>query len=874
VRHPRPSAALTGAVRVGLGAAALVVLLARAGAHEPEETPDETTAPVLIEHVEPPYPEAARRAGVGGTVGLELSVGADGAVAAARVTRPAGFGFDEAALAAAQRFRFRPATRGGHPIAATVLFDQRFVVRPHLSAEAVAGEPEPPGTPTATSPPAPVYESTVVSRGPTSAASASTIRNLDFELRPKSSPNDLLRVVPGLLTAQHQGGGKADQLFLRGFDADHGTDVGILLDGIPINLPSHAHGQGFADLHFLIPEAILQIDVVKGPYDVRFGDFSTGGAVNLVTRTQFESSSVALTVGGFPTEGCSGGITGCKLVAQERLVGIVAPRFDSVPRLHPWLAVELARDDGPFDAPERLTRYNLFGKLSYDVTPQTSVGLLVEAYGSGWNGSGQIPSREVDAGRLSPFGAIDPSEGGLTERQMVSAFLHHRDPRHEVDVTAYVTRYRLSLWNDFTFFLVDPVNGDEIEQDDARVVSGATLSYHLHTRWRSISFRTTVGAQLRYDGIHVDVWNVSSQNGDFRKRLRRRVDGASGYHFGSDDDIDELNLAAYAEEDVVWTRWLRSIVGLRADYFGFNVDDHGETLGAGAAAASGTRQKTLLSPKATVVFSPLRFLDIYLNLGMGFHSNDARIAVQEGQRTPDGAVVNVVPRIYGGEIGLRGSWRHYLSAAVALWASYLENETVFSGDDAAFVPSDPTRRLGVDVELRAQPTSWLYIDFDLAQASSQAVPDHGNGGAIALAPRLYLTGGLSARWRGLRAGIRLRYLGARPAFDESSATYAQLDPSAPRRVNTEPYLIFDLYGAYRWHWLEAAFSIQNLFDSEWREAQFGNRSCTRDEVSNPLNPNFSVCGASLPVAQRTGVPDVHFTAGTPFDLQLTLRAYF
>src|SRR6185369_16365076 len=198
--------------------------------------------------------------------------------------------------------------------------DQQFVIRPHLVAETSA-EPAPAieTAPPASAAPAPsAYESTVVARGPTTAASSSTIRNLDFDLRPKTSPNDILRVVPGLLTAQHQGGGKADQLFLRGFDADHGTDVGIFVDGVPVNMPSHAHGQGYADLHWLIAEAIDRVDVVKGPYDVRFGDFSTAGAVNFITRDQFDSSSVTLTVGGFPTLGCSGGIGNCKLVAQER----------------------------------------------------------------------------------------------------------------------------------------------------------------------------------------------------------------------------------------------------------------------------------------------------------------------------------------------------------------------------------------------------------------------------------------------------------------------------------------------------------------------------------------------------------------------------
>jgi len=845
-------------------------------AHEPNEPPEPApnavTAPVLVERTEVPYPEVARQAGIGGTVSLEISVAADGSVSDVKLVRGVSHELDEAAMVAAKKFRFRPATRGGTAIAATVLFDQTFTVRPHLSAETTA-EPAanemPPPTPT----PQPTFESTVQARGPSSAASSSTIRNLDFDLRPKTSPNDILRVVPGLLAVQHQGGGKADQLFLRGFDADHGTDVGIFVDGVPINLPTHAHGQGFSDLHWIIPEAIEQIDVVKGPYDVRYGDFSTAGAVNLVTRKEFDSSSVQLTFGGFPTQGCAGGIDNCKLVAQERFVAIASPKLGGwASKLHPWIAVEVARDQGPFETPEKLFRYNIIAKVSYDLSKQTSFGVLFSAYGSGWTGSGQIPSREVDAGRLGQFGAIDPSEGGQTQREMVTAFLHHRDPKHEVDVSLYYVRYRLSLWNDFTFFANDPVHGDEIEQNDDRHVFGGNFAYHVHSRWRNIRFRTTLGAQARFDSTEVNLWDATSQDGNFRKRLQRHVDGGP-FSFGNNVAASVLNLGAYVEEDVVFTRWLRVIVGLRADYFGFNVDDKGETLGADASATSGTKQKSLLSPKATLVFTPVRPLDIYLNFGTGFHSNDARIAVQDGRTTPGGSVVNTVPRIYGGELGARYSFRQYFTVAAAFWASYLENETVFSGDGGVFEPSDPTERYGFDFEVRSQPLPWLFFDFDLAQSNATAVPDHGNGGAVALAPKIYMTGGVTVKHKtGIRAGLRFRYLGDRPAFNTTSEEYVTLNPTQPNRVNAQGYFIVDLYGAYRWHWLEVGFAIQNLLNSTWREAQFGNNSCTRDEVNNPANSNYSACGATL--ATRSGVPDVHFTPGVPFNLNLTVKAYF
>ncbi|HXU70907.1 MAG TPA: TonB-dependent receptor [Polyangia bacterium] len=857
-------------------AARLLSFLAVAGAatsaaraHEPDEEHAPDTAPSPLERVEAVYPPEARAAGVSGAVGLELAVDANGNVTDVKVTRPAGFGFDDAAVAAARQLKFRPATHDGKPIAATVVFEQRFTLRPRIVAETTAEGAAPPPMPeaVATPPPGPSYESTVTSRGPISAASSSSIRNLDFDLRPKSSPNDILRVVPGLLTAQHQGGGKADQLFLRGFDADHGTDVGIFIDGVPVNLPSHAHGQGYADLHFIIPEAIERIDVVKGPYDPRWGDFSTAGAVNLVTREKFDESSVQYTLGMFPT------IPG-RAVAQGRFVGIAAPKLPGwAGKLHPWVAFEAAYDQGPFHASEHLYRYNLFAKLSYDLGPRTLVGMFFQAYGSGWIGSGQIPEREVAAGRLSQFGSEDPSEGGLTERQMLTAFFKHHDGANEVEATAYLTRYRLSLWNDFTFFLHDPVDGDEIEQDDARVFGGAKLAWHFHRRWRGISFRTSLGAEARDDGIAVHSYHATSQLGTFRQRL-------DAYRNMTDDQLD---LGAYAEEDVVFARWFRFVGALRADYFGFDV----------GGDQSGVRQFYVLSPKASAIFSPIRdLLDLYLNFGVGFHTNPAEIALDDGQERPlpNGQpgtyTAHAIPRIYGGELGARTHLFDRVDLAAAFWVSYLESETVFDADVGELVPSDATRRLGFDLEARVRILSWLFADFDLAQATATAVPDSGNGGAIALAPKLYMTGGLTAKHRsGVRGGLRFRYLGDRPAFDETSDEYLTYgrktidgmpNPNyAPDRVIAKGYFVVDLYGAYRWRFLEAQVAIQNLFDSDWREAQFGNRSCTRDEVSNPANPNYqAACGVTLAPDKRVGVADVHFTPGVPFNLQFTLKAYF
>ncbi|MEO6951770.1 MAG: TonB family protein [Polyangia bacterium] len=888
--------------------------LSSSSAHEPgeaeEPAPAGLTAPVLIERVAPDYPEAARHSGQGGVVGLEIAVGADGLVTDVKVTRTAGFGFDEVAVAAARRFKFKPATRAGENIPSTVLFDQQFVVRPHLTAETSAelAPAEDAPTPRVVEEPAPEktstkYESTVSARGPSSAASASTIRNQDFDLRPKTSPNDILRVVPGLLAVQHQGGGKADQIFLRGFDADHGTDVGIFVDGVPINMGSHAHGQGYADLHFLIPEALERVDVVKGPYDVRFGDFSTAGAVNLITREKFDSSSVKYTMGMLPT-------IGGRTVAQGRFVAIVSPKLTGwAAKLHPWVAFEAAYDEGPFTANENLKRYNLFSKISYDFTPRFKMGVFFQAYGGGWVGSGQIPARDV--GRIGQFGAEDPSEGGQTQRQMFTAFAKYSGGDQELEATAYVTRYKLALFNDFTFFLQKPVVGDEIEQDDSRIFAGGKIAYHFHKRKHGISLRTTIGVETRYDTIHIDRFQAESQNGDFRKRLGRidDTDAQNGFG-GNNDDVGILNVGAYMEEDVVFNRYFRLIGALRADFYGFTVDDKSEQLGQGKPNTSGTREFAPLSPKLTAVITPIpKYLDLYLNFGMGYHTNQAEVALRDGQTitNSDGSSykIRAVPRFYGAEIGARTRLFERLDLAAAFWFSYLENETKFDADVAQFEPGAPTRRLGFDLEVRAKVTSWLFADLDLAQAQSTAVANGGNGGAVALAPKIYLTGGLTAKTKfGLRGGLRFRYVGDRPAFNESSPEYQYFTHKTingkpnpdydPSRVTAQGYFIMDAYASYRWRWMEFSAAVQNLLNTTWREAQFGNSSCTYDETYNPRNPNYtgsggqlsdgryvSRCGIGYQVTAaaggantRSGVTDVHFTPGVPINLQLTAKAYF
>ena len=286
------------------------------------------------------------------------------------------------------------------------------------------------------------------------ASNSQTLRDRDLSLRMMTDPGDVVKVTPGLFTGQHAGGGKANQYFIRGFDADHGTDLALWFDGMPVNMVSHGHGQGFADLHFIIPELVEQVQVNKGTFDIEYGDLATAGSVSMRTREYPKENVVSATGGMFNT---------------TRLLTILSPSGPA----KPMLAAEVYRSDGPFKNPEDMERYNLFLKTPVLQTASTNMDITLMAYGSGWNGSGQIPQRTIDSGLVDRFGSLDPSEGGSSQRYSASMdYLSLPNPKEELKASAYLIGYRLSLFSDFTFFATDSVDGDEINQRDDRVVAG------------------------------------------------------------------------------------------------------------------------------------------------------------------------------------------------------------------------------------------------------------------------------------------------------------------------------------------------------------------------------------------------------------------
>ncbi len=659
------------------------------------------------------------------------------------------------------------------------------------------------------------HEHTTVVSGtrPFTSASSFAVRDREFMIRPHPRPADILQVVPGLYVNQHAGGGKANQYFLRGFDADHGTDVALSVDSVPVNMVSHGHGQGYADLNWIIPELVERVEVYKGPYFAQHGDLATAGAINLVTRSQQDHSSVTLSGGSFES---------------FRGLIVAAPEVDG---WSPLIAAQVNTTNGPFLSPERLERFSLFSKITHPISEHVTFSLALTAYASAWNASGQLPLREVQAGRLDRFGTLDPTDGGNSQRHSLYASLRAlTSDDGEINVMAYAVLYRLNIYSNFTFFSADPENGDQIEQHDDRVVAGARASYRFFRRAGAFTFDTTFGTQLRIDDIHNALYRTKG-----RKRLGTKVSA----------DVREGSIGVFLQEEVSYGKWVRLILGARADGFGFDVDDKVDAVNSGVVQAS------KFSPKASLVVSVIPQTDLYLNFGSGFHSNDARGVT----RAVDAA--SPLARALGAELGARTRLFERVDLAASAFVLDLDSELVWVGDDGSTEARGPTRRLGVEAEARVKLLPWLTADLDVTWARATYVENAGNGNAVALAPTLIIAGGLSARHpSGPYGRVGAIHLADRPATEDGFLV-------------AQGFTRVDAALGFHHKRFDVALGIQNLLNTQWREAQFANVSRLPAETGCPAGTRASEEGGGF-----NGCEDLHFTPGAPVNFEVTASVYF
>jgi TonB dependent receptor/TonB-dependent Receptor Plug Domain len=652
-------------------------------------------------------------------------------------------------------------------------------------------------------------------RPPAESASSVHFDADDLRHRPRAQPSDVLRQAPGLVVSQHAGGGKADQYFLRGFDADHGTDVALFVDGVPVNLTSHGHGQGYADAHWIIPETIASLDVHKGPYAARYGDFYTAGAIEMKTIESIPGAGVWLTGG---TE--IGGPVAFER-PTSRMLGMASPQLGAGKTL---LAAELSSTDGPFLDQQNFRRYASLGRWTAPLGGG-DLGVALTAYGARWNQSGQIPAAEVAAGRLDRFGSLDPSEGGTSSRASLALRYDVGKPASgRWSLHAYLVDYRLRLYSNFTLFARDPVAGDQIEQTDDRLLYGTSATYR---RLHSIAGRpalVSAGVQARADDVTADLWHTSA-----RQRLADCFEVANPCN-RTDGAI--RGLGAFIEEDISAMPWLQLIAGLRFDHFVWDLEDLDDETALTPMTTGGSAQRAIISPKLSAIVRPAASVDLFANAGFGFHSNDARAAVASGG---PGALA----RAFGTEVGARARPLDSIETSAALWFLRLSSEQVWSGDAGGTEPSEATRRYGADLSASWKPMAWLTVDANVSLARSRFVANRGNAGALALAPRLTGGAGVTFTQGASFAALRARGIGDRPANDEDTLT-------------AEGYLLLDLVAGYRLDPFELGVSITNLLDASWREAQFAEESRVAPEADLR--------------------EDVHFTPGAPLSALVTVGA--
>ena len=591
--------------------------------------------------------------------------------------------------------------------------------------------------------------------GNSDAASQGTVNGVLLRVMPLLRPGEALETVPGLVVTQHSGDGKANQYFLRGYNLDHGTDFATSVDGVPVNMPTNAHGQGYSDLNFLIPELVERIDYYKGPYFAQFGNFSAAGAADIWYRKSLEHSFADLTVGAFEYRRAL-------LAGSTSLSRLSFSPGDEAPSLRPNSdltvlgSVELEQYDGPWTVPENLRKINSLLCVSEgDSARGWSTGATY--YDAGWNSTDQVPLSLIESGRLGRFSALDPTDGGGTGRDILSGEWHNRDTQGYTKVLAYLQRYRLDLFSNFSYFELRPATGDQFEQWEKRdIFGGQIVEGRSHSVFGHES-TTEIGTQFRHDNIGVGLNDTHS-----------RIPFATV----TDDEVSETATAIYIQNSTAWTGWFRSLVGLREQVITMSVMSLVIPENTGSASGS----KGL--PKLSLIFGPWFQTQLFLNWGKGFHSNDARGVIERIDPTTL-LPVAPVPTLVGAtgkEFGVRTEAIQGLQSSLALWSLNSNSELVYNADSdiGSTSPNGASTRYGVEWNNHFMAGGHLFLDADLAWTHARYTVNNDNGQSGDFIPNAVAKVGL------LRASlehlgpwsvdIEARFIGAYPLSQDGTLT--------------------------------------------------------------------------------------------------------
>ena len=639
---------------------------------------------------------------------------------------------------------------------------------------------------------------------PESASDGIVLRE-QLEHRPVLRTGELLEAVPGLIVTQHSGSGKANQFFLRGFNLDHGTDFATRVEGMPVNMPTHAHGQGYTDVNFVIPEMIGSIQYHKGTHHASEGNFSAAGAAHIRYADSLGANLLSFT----------GGEDG-----HRRAVLAGSPGLAGGTVLY---GLEYTRADGPWDLPEDLARKNAVLRYSHGDERDGWAVTAMASQGE-WQSTDQVPLRAIRGRQIDRFGFIDPTDGGESSRYSLSASWQHAGDDSRWTALAYGIEYDLVLFSNFTYF-TDPIAGDQFEQLDDRRVYGGRLTYQRDLPLGALAGQFDAGVELRHDDI--------ATVGLYRTQARTRFDTIR------EDQVQQRSYGLWASQRIDWSERLRSTLGVRVDRFDFDVDSDLDLN-------SGTADDSIVSPKLGLVYTLSERSDLYLNLGGGFHSNDARgttIRVDPNDGVTPAERVDPLVRAKGGELGMRYALADGWQLSAALWGLELDSELLFVGDGGTTESNRASRRKGAELALFARPSDFLVLDVDLTWSQARFTETGPAGdyipGAVECVGSIGLTLDHPSGWFG---GARLRYLGSGPLIEDNS-------------VRSDPTTLLNLEAGYEFNaMLSATLSLLNALDS------------TDNDISYYYDSQLANEGAP--------VTDVHLHPVEPRTLRIGVQARF
>ena len=641
--------------------------------------------------------------------------------------------------------------------------------------------------------------------GESRSASEGVVGQMDLAIRPLLRPGDVLEAVPGLIVTQHSGSGKSNQMFLRGFNLDHGTDFATWIDGMPVNMRTHGHGQGYTDINFLIPETIERMDYVKGPYHAELGDFSSAGGVRINTFDRLPTRRLTLGVG------------------EDRYGRLLAMGSVDLDTVYLSGALEGQVYNGPWsDIDEDVQKLNSLLKLGGgdDISNWSTT---VMYYENDWNSADQIPERAVSQGLIDEFGSIDPTLGGDTQRASLSGRYTHQHEDHRSEWQAYVIDYELNLWSNFTYLLDDPVAGDQFKQEDDRIVYGGSYN-RFWVGGLEEHFHHSLGVELRYDNIDTV--------GLYRSQARQRLDTVK------EDSIEQTSVGLFYELAWRFAADWRAVLGIRSDYYWFNVE-------AQESVNSGDDTDSIISPKASLIYTFSETSEAYLSGGYGFHSNDARgvtIAVDPVTEQPVSSVDPLVES-KGAELGFKTVWLDTWNASLALWYLELDSELLFVGDAGTTEASRPSERWGVEFNnFWALGDVWsLEADFAWTNAEfSDSAPE---GDEIPGALDWVASGAVSAQYpSGWFGSFRVRYFGGAPLIEDGS-----VEPDGSTMANLALGWSDDVW--------QIQLDVLNVFDSDDHDIDY-------------------FYASRLPGEGVDGVEEIHFHVFEPRQFRVYLSRNF